>query len=177
MAPNSSSTRHNRQVVGRLAPAMGKQEGGLPVVKMVTERGTIHLELFQDDAPGTVENFLKLVNDGYYNGLHFHRVIDNFMVQGGCPHSKKKGDRKAGTGGPGYHIKCETQGNPRRHGVGALSMAPAGTDTGGSQFFITHGPQPHLDGVHTVFGHVIDGQAVVDSIRQWDEIKSIKQTE
>ncbi len=156
---------------------MGKKEGGLPLVEMKTERGTMTIELFQNDAPKTVENFLKLINQGFYDGLHFHRVLDDFVIQGGCPHSKKKGDRRAGTGGPGWTIKCETQNNPRRHGRGALSMAHAGKDTGGSQFFITHSPQPHLDGVHTVFGHVVDGLEVVDKVRQWDEIVSVKQLE
>ncbi len=156
---------------------MGKREGGLPMVHMETNRGTIEIELFEKDAPGTVENFLKLVNKGFYNGLHFHRVLDDFVIQGGCPHSKKKGDRRAGTGGPGYTIKCETANNPRRHGTGALSMAHAGKDTGGSQFFITHSPQPHLDGVHTVFGHVTNGQDVVDAIRPWDEIKKVDQVD
>lgn len=153
---------------------MAQREGGLPIVRMETDRGTIELELFAKDAPKTVENFMTLIKKGYYDGLRFHRVLDDFVIQGGCPHSKKKGDRRAGTGGPGYTIKCETQGNPRRHGTGAMSMAHAGKDTGGSQFFITHSPQPHLDGVHTVFGHVTVGQDVVDAIRPWDEIKQVK---
>ena len=155
--------------------AMAQREGGLPLVEMETERGTMIIELFQNDAPKTVENFLKLANKGYYDGLHFHRVISDFMIQGGGPNSKKKGDRRAGTGGPGYHSPCETQGNPRRHGRGALSMAHAGKDTGGSQFFITHSPQPHLDGVHTVFGHVVDGLDTVDKVRQWDAIKKVRE--
>ena len=114
-----------------------------------TEKGTIELELFEKDAPNTVANFEKLIKEGFYDGLTFHRVIPDFVIQGGCP----RGD---GTGGPGYTIKCETEGNPNKHGTGALSMAHAGKDTGGSQFFITHSPQPHLDGVHTVFGQVIN---------------------
>lgn len=148
-------------------------EGGLPVARMETDKGTMRIELFEKDAPKTVENFTKLVKDGYYDGLRFHRVIPDFVVQGGCPHSKKKGDPRAGTGGPGYMIKCETKGNPRKHGRGFMSMAHAGKDTGGSQFFITHSPQPHLDGVHTVFGHVVEGIEVVDKIGQWDEIKKV----
>ncbi len=156
-----------------MAASMTKQEGGLPVAVMETKRGTIKLELYANDAPKTVENFIKLANEGFYNGLRFHRVIDDFVIQGGCPHSRKQGDRKAGTGGPGYTIKCETNGNPRRHGTGSMSMAHAGKDTGGSQFFITHSPQPHLDGVHTVFGQVFYGQDVVNAIRPWDEIKSV----
>lgn len=131
-----------------------------------TEKGNIVLELFDKDAPKTVENFEKLINKGYYDGLTFHRVIPNFVIQGGCP----KGD---GTGGPGYSIKCETKGNPRKHGRGALSMAHAGKDTGGSQFFITHSPQPHLDGVHTVFGQVIEGMDVVNKIKAKDVMKKV----
>ncbi|MBW3583212.1 MAG: peptidylprolyl isomerase [Euryarchaeota archaeon] len=146
----------------------------MPLAVMETDKGTMTIELFAKDAPKTVENFVMLANKGFYDGLRFHRVIPDFMVQGGCPHSKKKGDPRAGTGGPGHHIKCETKGNPRRHGRGFLSMAHAGKDTGGSQFFITHSPQPHLDKVHTVFGHVVEGIDVVDKIRQWDEIRSVK---
>ncbi|MCQ6961715.1 peptidylprolyl isomerase [Methanolobus chelungpuianus] len=131
-----------------------------------TEKGNIVLELFEKDAPKTVENFEKLIKKGYYDGLTFHRVIPNFVIQGGCP----KGD---GTGGPGYSIKCETKGNPRKHGKGALSMAHAGKDTGGSQFFITHSPQPHLDGVHTVFGQVIEGMDVVNKIKAKDKMKKV----
>lgn len=131
-----------------------------------TEKGNIILELFDKDAPKTVENFENLANKGYYDGLTFHRVIPNFVIQGGCP----KGD---GTGGPGYTIKCETKNNPNKHGAGALSMAHAGKDTGGSQFFITHSPQPHLDGVHTVFGKVIEGMDVVNIIKQKDVMKKV----
>jgi peptidyl-prolyl cis-trans isomerase B (cyclophilin B) len=108
-------------------------------------------DMIEDDAPKTVANFEKLINKGFYNGLAFHRVISNFMIQIGCP----KGD---GTGGPGYSIKCEI--NLRKHTEGALSMAHAGKGTGGSQFFITHSPHPHLDGVHTVFGQVVEGMDV-----------------
>ena len=131
-----------------------------------TDRGTIQVELFEKDAPGTVSNFEKLVKKGFYDGLTFHRVIANFMIQGGCP-------KGTGTGGPGYTIKCETAGNPRKHGKGALSMAHAGKDTGGSQFFITHRATPHLDGVHTVFGQVTSGQEVVDAIRVGDRMKKV----
>ena len=124
-----------------------------------TEKGNIFLELFENEAPKTVDNFVKLINQGFYNGLTFHRVIDNFMIQCGCP----KGD---GTGGPGYTIKCEI--NPKKHRTGTLSMAHAGKNTGGSQFFITHAPQPHLDGVHTVFGQVREGMDIVNKIKQGD---------
>lgn len=124
-----------------------------------TEKGNIVLELFEKEAPNTVDNFVKLINKGFYDGLKFHRVIDNFMVQGGCPTG-------TGTGGPGYTIKCEI--NPKKHRTGTLSMAHAGKNTGGSQFFITHAPQPHLDGVHTVFGQVKEGMDVVNKIKQGD---------
>jgi peptidyl-prolyl cis-trans isomerase B (cyclophilin B) len=133
---------------------------------METEKGTIHLELFDQDAPGTVANFVKLAKSGFYDGLNFHRVIDNFMIQGGCPHG-------TGTGGPGYTIKCETAGNPNKHLAGTLSMAHAGRDTGGSQFFICHSPQPHLDGIHTVFGKTED-MDVVNAVRKGDKILSIQ---
>ncbi|WP_407355249.1 peptidylprolyl isomerase [Methanolobus sp. WCC5] len=131
-----------------------------------TDKGNIVIELFEKDAPKTVANFEKLIKEGFYDGLTFHRVIPNFVIQGGCP----RGD---GTGGPGYKIKCETKGNPRKHGKGALSMAHAGKDTGGSQFFITHSPQPHLDGVHTVFGQVIEGMDVVNKIKAKDVMKKV----
>ena len=141
-----------------------------------TNRGTIVAELYDKDAPKTVENFEKLANQGFYDGVKFHRVIPDFVVQGGDPLSRDlpEGDRRIGTGGPGYHIKCETKGNPRTHAVGALSMAHAGKDTGGSQFFICHSPQRHLDGVHTVFGQVTKGMDVVNAIKGNDEIKSIR---
>jgi len=115
-----------------------------------TESGEITFELFSNDAPNTVENFTKLVKDGFYDGLAFHRVIPGFMAQGGCPNTKEGSSGMPGTGGPGYSIKCEI--NQNKHLKGSLSMAHAGKDTGGSQFFIVYEPQPHLDGVHTVFG-------------------------
>ncbi len=131
-----------------------------------TDKGNIIIELFEKDAPKTVANFEKLIKEGFYDGLSFHRVIPDFVIQGGCP----KGN---GSGGPGYTIKCETKGNPRKHGKGALSMAHAGKDTGGSQFFITHSPQPHLDGVHTVFGQVMEGMDVVNKIKAKDVMKKV----
>ncbi|MGB3558832.1 MAG: peptidylprolyl isomerase [Geitlerinemataceae cyanobacterium] len=131
---------------------------------METEKGTINLELFDDAAPNTVQNFVELSEKGFYDGLIFHRVIDNFMIQGGCP-------KGTGTGGPGYQIKCEI--NPNKHQAGTLSMAHAGKDTGGSQFFICHAPQPHLDGVHTTFGQTKD-MNVVNAIRKGDKILSVK---
>jgi peptidyl-prolyl cis-trans isomerase B (cyclophilin B) len=126
----------------------------------------ISLEFFDDSAPGTVANFVKLAKSGFYNGLTFHRVIPGFVAQGGCPLGN-------GTGGPGYTIKCETEGNKQKHLRGALSMAHAGKDTGGSQFFICYDAFPHLDGVHTVFGRVVDGMDIVDQIKAGDKIKSI----
>ena len=115
-----------------------------------TEKGKITFELFSNDAPNTVDNFMKLVKDGFYNGLSFHRVIPGFMAQGGCPNTREGSNGTPGTGGPGYSIKCEI--NSKKHLKGSLSMAHAGKDTGGSQFFIVYEAQPHLDGVHTVFG-------------------------
>ena len=115
-----------------------------------TDSGIIEFDLFSEDAPNTVDNFIKLVNDGFYNGLSFHRVIPGFMAQGGCPNTREGSSGMPGTGGPGYKIKCEINSN--KHITGSLSMAHAGKNTGGSQFFIVYEPQPHLDGVHTVFG-------------------------
>lgn len=137
-----------------------------------TNKGTMVLELFDDDAPGTVENFVKLSNSGFYNGLKFHRVIPDFVIQGGCP----KGD---GTGGPGYKIPCELTGSRQYHDRGVISMAHAGRNTGGSQFFICHSRRntSHLDRNHTVFGKVIENVDVVDLIRQGDTIVSITITE
>jgi peptidyl-prolyl cis-trans isomerase B (cyclophilin B) len=139
-----------------------------------TTKGTIVLELFDEEAPETVKNFEKLANSEFYDGTRFHRVIPNFMIQGGDPISKDPNDRRAGTGGPGYRIKCETHRNVHKHVAGTLSMAHAGKDTGGSQFFICHSPQPHLDKVHTVFGQVTTGMDVVNAIRQGDEVTSIR---
>lgn len=139
-----------------------------------TSRGTIVAELFDTETPDTVANFEKLANEKFYDGTHFHRVINNFMIQGGDPLSKDPNDPRAGTGGPGYKIKCETHKNTHKHATGTLSMAHAGKDTGGSQFFITHSPQPHLDGKHTVFGQVTTGQDVVNAIRKDDQITSIR---
>ncbi len=138
-----------------------------------TAQGVIELDLFSDEVPGTVANFEKLAKEGFYDGTTFHRVIPNFMVQGGDPYSKT-GKGRVGTGGPGYTIKCETHLNKHRHVAGTLSMAHAGKDTGGSQFFICHSPQGHLDGVHTVFGQVTKGMDIVNKIKQNDKINSIK---
>ncbi len=134
-----------------------------------TDKGEMRAKLFYDEAPQSVANFAHLIENGFYNGLNFHRVIPNFVIQGGCPYG-------TGTGGPGWRIKCECKGQKSKHNRGSLSMAHAGKDTGGSQFFICHSPQPHLDGMHTVFGELIDDESknVLDAIRQGDKIISIE---
>jgi peptidyl-prolyl cis-trans isomerase B (cyclophilin B) len=134
-----------------------------------TNKGQMHVEFYGKDAPNTVANFVKLAQEGFYNGLIWHRVIPNFVIQGGCP----KGD---GTGGPGYTIDCELNGENQYHDRGVLSMAHAGRNTGGSQFFICHNRDntKHLDRNHTVFGRVTDGLDVLDQIRQGDSIESIE---
>ncbi len=134
---------------------------------LMEDGAKIEFELYPEEAPGTVENFEKLVNEGFYNGLNFHRVIPGFVSQGGCPSG-------TGTGGPGYTIKCETEGNPHKHVAGSLSMAHAGRDTGGSQFFIVHEPQPHLNGVHTVFGKVTSGMETVLSMTNGDVMEKVE---
>ncbi len=139
-----------------------------------TSKGTITADLFDTETPATVANFEKLANSEFYDGTRFHRVINNFMIQGGDPLSKEPNNPRVGTGGPGYKIKCETHLNTHKHTAGTLSMAHAGKDTGGSQFFITHAPQSHLDRVHTVFGQVRDGMDVVNSIKQNDVVTSIR---
>lgn len=137
---------------------------------MDTDAGQIHLELFDADAPNTVANFVKLARDGFYDGLAFHRVIPGFMAQGGCPNSREGARGMAGTGGPGYQIDCEINAN--KHKPGTLSMAHAGKNTGGSQFFLCHEAQPHLDGVHTVFGHT-DDLAVVLALKTGSRINKV----
>jgi peptidyl-prolyl cis-trans isomerase B (cyclophilin B) len=145
---------------------------------LVTDKGTLVAELYDKEAPGTVANFEKLANSGYYDGTKFHRVIPDFVVQGGDPYSKGGEHAKGpvGTGGPGYQIKCETGGNPHKHAVGSLSMAHAGKDTGGSQFFIvlSEANTRHLNGVHRVFGKVTEGLDVLPNIRQNDVLTSAR---
>ncbi|WP_279128865.1 peptidylprolyl isomerase [Helicobacter winghamensis] len=133
-----------------------------------TEKGEIKIKLFPNDAPNTVANFAHLAQSGFYNGLIFHRVIPGFVAQGGCPEG-------SGRGGPGYKIACELDNIPHKHLKGTLSMAHAGRNTGGSQFFICFAPQPHLDGEHTVFGQIEDDESlkVLDSIKQNDKILEI----
>ena len=139
-----------------------------------TSKGTIVADLFVNEVTNTVANFEKLANSEFYDGTRFHRVIKNFMIQGGDPLSKDPKNPRVGTGGPGYKIKCETHLNTHKHVGGTLSMAHAGKDTGGSQFFICHSPQAHLDRVHTVFGQVREGMNVVNDITQNDVISSIR---
>ena len=134
---------------------------GLPQIQIQTERGNITIEMFEDDAPNTVANMISLIEKGFYDGLNFHRVIADFMIQGGCPEG-------SGTGGPGYNFDDECPAERRHDSAGVLSMANAGPRNNGSQFFITHGPTPHLDGKHTVFGKVTDGLEVVNEIQQGD---------
>ena len=133
-----------------------------------TSKGVMKVNLYEEDAPGTVANFVKLAESGYYDGLNFHRVIPNFVIQGGCPNG-------TGAGGPGYTIKCELDGNNQYHDRGVLSMAHAGRNTGGSQFFVCHSRDntAHLDRNHTCFGKVYEGVDIVDAIRQGDEIEKI----
>ncbi len=137
-----------------------------------TEKGVMQVEFYDKDAPGTVENFIKLAKDGFYDGLTFHRVIPDFVIQGGCPDG-------TGAGGPGYNIKCELDGDNQYHDRGVLSMAHAGRDTGGSQFFVCHSRTntAHLDRMHTCFGKVVEGLDVIDDIRQGDKIIKVTVTE
>ena len=143
-----------------------------------TTKGTLVAELFATEAPKTVENFEKLANSGFYDGVKFHRVIPDFVVQGGDPLSRDlpEGDRRIGTGGPGWQIECETAGNPHKHAIGALSMAHAGKNTGGSQFFmvLSEPSTRHLNGVHTVFGQITQGLDVLPTIVQNDAMKSVR---
>jgi peptidyl-prolyl cis-trans isomerase B (cyclophilin B) len=131
-----------------------------------TNRGDIEIELYPEHAPKTVNNFVFLAREGFYDGVTFHRVINNFMIQSGDPTG-------SGRGGPGYRFEDEVKGNPLKHETGVLSMANAGPGTNGSQFFITHSPQPHLNGKHTVFGKVTSGMEVVNAIRQGDKMESV----
>ncbi|MEM8966517.1 MAG: peptidylprolyl isomerase [Bacteroidota bacterium] len=140
----------------------------MKTAEITTAKGVMKVEFFEEDAPNTVDNFVKLSKEGFYDGLTFHRVIPNFVIQGGCPNG-------TGAGGPGYTIDCELDGDNQYHDRGVLSMAHAGRNTGGSQFFICHSRDntAHLDRNHTVFGKVIEGLDVVDDIRQGDKIEKI----
>lgn len=138
-------------------------------VKISTQKGDMIAELYNNETPITVNNFVKLINEGFYNGLNFHRVIPGFVAQGGCPNG-------IGNGGPGYTIPCEITADKQYHDRGVLSMAHAGRNTGGSQFFICHNRQntQHLDGNHTCFGRVIEGLDIIDKIQQGDKINNIQ---
>lgn len=149
------------------APDMTIDTNRTYTVRLTTSKGTIDLELYPEHAPVTVNNFVFLTKQGFYNGTVFHRVIPNFVIQGGDPTA-------TGTGGPGYRFQDETDGNPLKHEAKVISMANAGPNTNGSQFFITHAPQPHLDGRHTVFGSVTAGHDVVDQISKGDELTSVE---
>ena len=150
----------------RTPPAMEIDPKKAYTATIETNKGTIELELYPQYAPKTVNNFVFLAKQGFYDGIKFHRVIGNFMVQGGDPTG-------TGSGGPGYKFEDEFKGNPLRHEAKVISMANAGPGTNGSQFFITHAPQPHLDNKHTVFGKVISGQDVVDAIKQNDVMNKV----
>ena len=141
-----------------------------------TSKGEMTAELYAEETPNTVANFVKLANDGFYDGLKFHRVLPDFVIQGGCPNTREGATGMPGTGGPGYKIDCETSGGKQYHDRGVLSMAHAGRNTGGSQFFVCHSRNntAHLDGGHTCFGIVTNGVEVVDEIRQGDVIESSK---
>ncbi|MFN5844226.1 MAG: peptidylprolyl isomerase [Flavobacteriia bacterium] len=141
-----------------------------------TNKGSMKVSLYTEDAPNTVANFVKLAKEGYYNGLKWHRVIPNFVIQGGCPNTKEGETGMPGTGGPGYKIDCELSGGNQYHDRGVLSMAHAGRNTGGSQFFVCHSRDntSHLDVNHRCFGNVTDGFDIVDEIRQGDSIDSIE---
>ncbi|MFT5859391.1 MAG: peptidyl-prolyl cis-trans isomerase B (cyclophilin B) [Flavobacteriaceae bacterium] len=144
-----------------------------------TAKGEMKVNLYTEDAPKTVANFVKLAKDGYYDGLTFHRVLPNFVIQGGCPNTGAGKKGMAGTGGPGYQIDCEVDGGNQHHDRGVLSMAHAGKNTGGSQFFVCHSRDntAHLDGVHTCFGKVTEGVDTVDEIKEGDRIESITVTD
>lgn len=141
-----------------------------------TSKGVMKLKFYAEDAPATVENFVKLAEEGFYNGLAFHRVIPNFVIQGGCPFSKDMSNPRVGSGGPGYSIKCELTADNQYHDRGVLSMAHAGRDTGGSQFFVCHSREntAHLDRNHTCFGKVYEGLEIIDAIEAGDKIEKIE---
>jgi len=151
----------------------------MKTAEIKTEVGVMKVEFYTEDAPKTVENFVKLAKEGFYNGLRFHRVIPDFVVQGGCPHSKDAKDPRVGTGGPGYSIDCELTGENQYHDKGVLSMAHAGRNTGGSQFFICHSRTntSHLDRQHTCFGEVVEGLEVIDNIKPGCLIEEITVSE
>ncbi len=150
----------------------------MKTAEIVTDKGTMKVEFYEKDAPKTVKNFVELAEKGFYDGLSFHRVIPDFVIQGGCPNSREGAKGTPGTGGPGYKIDCELSGENQYHDRGVLSMAHAGRNTGGSQFFVCHSRKntAHLDRVHTCFGKVVEGQDVIDQIKAGDRIQKITVT-
>jgi cyclophilin family peptidyl-prolyl cis-trans isomerase len=175
--PYAKMWKTEQAIREREAAAMGEER--LPRVLMKTTKGPIEIELFENEAPNTVANFVSLVDKKFYDGIAFHRVLPNFMAQGGDPNTLDPNSRNVGGGGPGYHIACECyKPNARMHFQGSLSMAHAGKDTGGSQFFLTHLPTPHLNpdpskpSGHTVFGRVVKGMAIAMALREGDKIES-----
>ena len=152
------------------SPEMAIDVNKTYTVTIETPKGSMTVELYPEHAPKTVNNFVFLAREGFYNGVTFHRVINDFVIQGGDPTG-------SGMGGPGYSFEDEVKNNPLKHERGALSMANAGPNTNGSQFFIAHSPQPHLDGRHTVFGKVVKGLDVVDTIRQGDTMDKVTVSE
>ena len=152
----------------------GKNTNMQAIIK--TNKGEMKVDLYANETPKTVENFVKLAKDGFYKDLKWHRVLPDFVIQGGCPNSKDGASGMAGTGGPGYQIDCETDADKQHHERGVLSMAHAGKNSGGSQFFVCHSRNntAHLDGGHTCFGKVIEGVDTVDDIREGDSILDIE---
>ena len=150
----------------------------MKTAEIITDKGTMKVEFYEKDAPKTVQNFVKLAEEGFYDGLSFHRVIPDFVIQGGCPNSREGSKGTPGTGGPGYKIDCELSGENQYHDRGVLSMAHAGRNTGGSQFFVCHSRKntSHLDRVHTCFGKVVEGLDVIDQIKAGDRIQKITVT-
>jgi len=150
----------------------------MKTAEIITDKGTMKVEFYEKDAPKTVKNFVDLAEKGFYDGLSFHRVIPDFVIQGGCPNSREGAKGMPGTGGPGYKIDCELNGENQFHDRGVLSMAHAGRNTGGSQFFVCHSRNntAHLDRVHTCFGKVVEGLDVIDQIKAGDRIQKITVT-
>jgi peptidyl-prolyl cis-trans isomerase B (cyclophilin B) len=150
----------------------------MKTAEIITDKGTMKVEFYEKDAPKTVKNFVELAEKGFYDGLSFHRVIPDFVIQGGCPNSREGAKGTPGTGGPGYKIDCELSGENQFHDKGVLSMAHAGRNTGGSQFFICHSRKntAHLDRQHTCFGKVVEGLEIIDQIKAGDRIQHIKVT-
>ena len=164
--PSTGDVDHQSESALQTSESKRKDRKFMKVATIITNKGTIKLELYHDKTPRTVANFEKLASSGFYNGLKFHRVISDFMIQGGCPQGN-------GTGGPGYMFEDEFHPDLKHDGPGILSMANSGPNTNGSQFFITHVATPWLDGKHSVFGRVIEGQNVVNEIRQGDVMQKV----